>query len=244
MRRPVLRLAGLLTLLCVAGLLTAAFLPVSPDGLEGLVQRFGLLAAPVFVVVSALLALVFVPGPLLSAASGAMFGTGLGFACSVVSSTLTSVLALLIARRTGGSAVRELSGERALALIDLARRHGTVAVVVQRLIPGVPDAPLSYAFGLLGVRAGQIALGTLVGSAPRAFAYTALGDAAVSGDRTLAVVATVVGVAVSVLGLVLGWLLTRRRRSTGDDGRPPSDVAPGGRSHAPDAVSRNAGEDQ
>ncbi|GAB6903528.1 TVP38/TMEM64 family protein [Kineosporia succinea] len=215
MQRPVLRLAGLFTLLVLAGLLTWALLPVSADGLQDAVQRFGLLAAPVYVVVSGVLGLVFVPGPLLSAASGAMFGTGVGFVCSVLSSMLTSVLALLIARRAGRPAVEELSNERVRALTELARRHGTFAVFVQRLIPGVPDAPLSYAFGLLGLRAHQIALGTLIGSAPRAFAYTALGDAAVTGNGSLALVATGVGIAVSVIGVAAGWWLTRRHSRSG-----------------------------
>lgn len=217
MQRPGLRLAGFVTVLGLLGLLTVAFLPISADGLQDGVERFGALAAPVYIVVSALLALVFVPGPLLSAASGAMFGTGPGFVYGLASSTLTAVLALLIGRRVGAPAVEELSGERVRALTDLARRHGTFAVIVQRLVPGVPDSPLSYAFGLIGLRPRQIAVGTLIGSAPRAFAYTALGDAAVTGDGSLALVATGVGVAVSVVGVVVGGLLVRRQRRAGDE---------------------------
>jgi uncharacterized membrane protein YdjX (TVP38/TMEM64 family) len=211
-QRPVLRLASLLTLLCLLGLLTATALPVSRTGLREAIAPLGPWAPPVFVVVAALLALAFVPGPLLSAASGVLFGTVAGFACSVASSVLTGVLALLIARRAAASAVEELSGERVQALTELARRRGLLAVVVQRLLPGVPDAPLSYAFGLLGLRVHQMALGTLIGSAPRAFSYTALGDAAATGNRSLAIAATVVGVGVSVVGLLVGGLLTRRKR--------------------------------
>jgi uncharacterized membrane protein YdjX (TVP38/TMEM64 family) len=57
-----------------------------------------------------------------------------------------------------------------------------------------------------------MALGTLIGSAPRAFSYTALGDAAATGNRSLAIAAAVVGVGVSVVGLLVGGLLTRRKR--------------------------------
>jgi uncharacterized membrane protein YdjX (TVP38/TMEM64 family) len=216
-QRPVLRLTGLVTGLCLVGLLTTLFLPVSADGLREGIEGFGPLAGPVFVVVSAVLALVFVPGPLLSVAGGALFGTVAGFVWGLISSVLTAVLALWLARRAGKQAVEELGGERVRALIGLARDHGTFAVVVQRLLPGIPDAPLSYAFGLIGVRAHQIALGTVVGSAPRAFAYTALGSAATSGNRTLAVVAVGVGIAVSVVGVVVGALLTRRYRRAPDD---------------------------
>jgi uncharacterized membrane protein YdjX (TVP38/TMEM64 family) len=213
-QRPVLRLASLVTALGLLALLTATAFPVSRAGLRAALEPFGPWAPPVYVVVAALLALAFVPGPLLSAASGMLFGTVAGFACSVASSVLTAVLALLIARRAGASAVQELSGERARALTELARRRGLLAVVLQRLIPGVPDTPLSYAFGVLGLRVGQMALGTLIGSAPRAFSYTALGDAAATGDRSLAIAATLVGVAVSVVGLIAAGLLTRRRRPT------------------------------
>jgi uncharacterized membrane protein YdjX (TVP38/TMEM64 family) len=213
----------LVTVLCLLGLLTASLLPVSRAGLRSAVEPFGPWAAPVFIVVAALLALAFVPGPLLSAASGLLFGTAVGFACSVASSTLTGVLALLIARRAGATAVEELSGERARALTDLARRRGLLAVVVQRLIPGIPDAPLSYAFGLLGLRAHQMALGTLIGSAPRAFSYTALGDAAATGDRSLAVAAIVVGIAVSIVGLVVGGLLTHRTRRNEPETEPKTE---------------------
>jgi uncharacterized membrane protein YdjX (TVP38/TMEM64 family) len=219
-RRAVLRLGGLATGLCLLGLLTAALLPVSRAGLQDAVDPFGPFAAPVFVLVSTALALAFVPGPLLAAASGVLFGTALGFVCTVTAAVLTSVLALLVARRTAGSSVADL-GERGRALTRLARRHGLLAVVLQRLLPAVPDAPLSYAFGAAGVRVWQIALGTLIGSAPRAFAYTALGRAAVDGDGRLAVVAVAVGVAVSVTGLAAGAVLLRRHRRAAAPADPP-----------------------
>ncbi|MCD5312755.1 TVP38/TMEM64 family protein [Kineosporia babensis] len=214
MQRPGLRLISFVLALVVIGVVVWLFLPVSAEGLRSGLEGFGWVAGPVFVVVSALLGLVFVPGPLLAAATGALFGTWLGFGLGLCSSVLTSVLALLIARRAGAPAVEELSNEKVQALTDLAREHGIVAVTLQRLIPGIPDTPVSYAFGLIGLRAHQIALGTLIGSAPRGFAYVALGDAAASGDQRLAVVAAVIGTVLSLVGVLAGSLLVRRRRSS------------------------------
>lgn len=218
-RGPVLRLAGLALGLGLVGLLTALLLPVSRRGVQQAIEPFGLLAPLVYVVVAAVLGMAFVPGPLLSAISGVLFGTWLGVGCSVLSAALSAVLSLLVARRAGSAAVDELAaGSRVAALAELARRHGLMAVLLQRLLPGVPDAPVSYAFGALGLTSWQIALGTMIGSAPRAFSYTALGDASVTGDRRLALVAVAVGVAVSLAGTAAGVLVVRRHRRLQPDG--------------------------
>ncbi len=211
-RRAVARLATLATVLGAIALVTLVFVPFDQRGLQDAIRPFGFAAPVVFAVVAALLALVFVPGPLLSAASGVLFGVWLGFGVSVASSALTAVLGLLVGRRTGASSLTELSGPRALALADLARRQGFGVVVLQRLVPGLPDAPFSYLFGLLRLRIWQVALGTVVGSAPRAFAYTALGDSAASRDGSLAAWAVGVLVAASAVGAVAGVVVVRRHR--------------------------------
>lgn len=218
-RRAVVRLVALVATLATVAVLVLLVVPVSTEGVTGAVERFGPVAPVVYVLVSTVLALGFVPGPLLAGVSGALFGTGLGLVVSLAGSVLTSVVALLLSRRAGAGAVRTVSGPRALALAELARRRGLLVVVVQRWVPGIPDAPFSYLFGSLGVSVHAMALGSLIGSAPRAFAYTALGRAAADGDGRLAVVATVVGVGVSVVGLVVGAVVVRRhRRRDPEDG--------------------------
>ncbi|MHA3704148.1 TVP38/TMEM64 family protein [Jatrophihabitans sp. YIM 134969] len=211
-RRALARLSTLVLLLGAVALATLVFVPIDRGSLQRFVDGFGPFAVPVFVVVAAVLALVFFPGPVLSAVSGVLFGVWLGFAASLASAVLTAVLGLLVARRAGGSSLADLSGPRALALADLARRQGLGVVVLQRLVPGLPDAPFSYLFGLLRLRVWEVALGTVVGSAPRAFAYTALGDSAASRDGGLAAWALGVLVAVSVVGAVAGAVVVRRHR--------------------------------
>lgn len=211
-RRAWLRLGGLSLALTLLGLAALFLLPLSRDDLTAAVDRFGAAAPVVYVVVGGLLGMVFVPGPLLAGVSGALFGTGTGFVVTTVSATLSAVLSLLVSRRAGSRSVDTVSGERATALIALARRRGLPVVVLQRWIPGLPDAPFSYAFGAIGLGVPAIALGTVVGSAPRAFAYTALGDAAVTGNGSLALIALAVGAGISVVGLVAGAIVVRRQR--------------------------------
>lgn len=211
-RRAWLRLGGVSFALTVIGLTVLLVVPFSRDGIADAIEPLGPVAPVAYVLVGALLGMVFVPGPLLAAVSGALFGAGTGFVVTTCSATLSAVLTVLVARRAVTGSVDTVSGERAAALIALARRRGFLVVVLQRWIPGIPDSPMSYVFGGIGIGVPAIALGTVVGSAPRAFAYTALGDAAVTDDGPLALVALGVGAAISVVGVVAGVLVVRRHR--------------------------------
>jgi uncharacterized membrane protein YdjX (TVP38/TMEM64 family) len=202
-----------LRLVLVAAAAVAAFLAfwvfdvLDEEDVRSLVDPFGPLAAPAYVVIAALLGLAFVPGPLLAGTSGLLFGTALGTVVTLSSAILSAVLGLLIARR----AVRE-PPQRLGRIADLAQRHGVVAVIVQRLIPGVPDAPANYAFGALGLRVWQIALGTLIGSAPRSFSYTSIGASLDDPSSPVAVIGVVVLVVVSIAGAELARRVLVKRR--------------------------------
>ncbi len=196
--------------LVALGIAVVAWAPVSERGLRDALEPLGAAAPIGFVPVSALLGLAFVPGPVLAGAAGLLFGTAAGFAASLCAATLSAILALTLARHAGRPGVQELDVPRLQALAALAERRGTVAVILQRLLPAVPDAPCSYLFGLAGVKAWQVALGTLVGSAPRAFSYVALGDAAGTGDASLALVGGGVLLVTGIAGAVAGAVVLRR----------------------------------
>jgi uncharacterized membrane protein YdjX (TVP38/TMEM64 family) len=199
--RPWLRLAAVTAALLAAFLAFWVLDLVDRDDVRSLVEPFGPLAAPAYVVVAALLGLALVPGPLLAATSGVLFGAAAGTAVTLASAVLSSVLGVLAARRAIGPPPPRL--ER---LAALAERHGFVAVVVQRLAPAIPDAPATYAFGVLRVRVWQIALGTLVGSAPRSFSYTSIGASLDDPGSPLALA----GIGGLVVTAVVGAILARR----------------------------------
>jgi uncharacterized membrane protein YdjX (TVP38/TMEM64 family) len=96
-----------------------------------------------------------------------LFGTWVGFVVSLASAMLAALLGMAVGRRAG-----EVHGRAR----DFVERRGLLAVVLQRLAPGLPDAPFNYVAGSIGVRARDLALGTAIGVAPRALAYTALGS--------------------------------------------------------------------
>lgn len=212
MRSPKVRLGAFVAVLSLIAVAVLVFTPVSEGGLRDALAPFGIAAPLVYVVVSALLASAFVPGPILAVTSGVLFGTITGSFVSLAAATLSSVLAVLAARAAGREGLRELESPRVKAVEGLLQRRGVGAVVVQRLLPGVPDAPCSYLFGLAGLRAWQVALGTLIGVAPRAFSYGAIGDGLGAGGTTVGIVGVVTLVATGVIGAAVAAVAAHRTR--------------------------------
>jgi uncharacterized membrane protein YdjX (TVP38/TMEM64 family) len=120
-----------------------------------------------------------------------------------------------------------VSGPRLQALADLADRHALVAVVVARLAPVVPDAPVSYLFGVIGLRAWQVALGTAIGAAPRAFSYTSIGASLDDPGSPLALAGVAGIVLTGIAGLLLSHRLLRRSPRGSRARRPPRRSAAG-----------------
>jgi uncharacterized membrane protein YdjX (TVP38/TMEM64 family) len=201
---PRARLALLVAGLAALYVAFAGFEVVSRTEVERVVAGTGVLGPLVFMALSAVLGALLLPGPLLSAASGLLFGTALGFVVTLGAAVLSALLAhavgRLVARR---GAVELISPGRQRALEGWLERRGLGAVVVQRLIPGIPDGPVNYVAGALGVRRWHLAAGTAIGSAPRTFAYAALGDSLDDLTSPLALLAIGVLLAAFVVGLAL-----------------------------------------
>jgi uncharacterized membrane protein YdjX (TVP38/TMEM64 family) len=159
-------------------------------------------AAPLtYVVVSGVLGAVFVPGPILAASSGLLFGPVLGIFVTLGATVGTAIVASLVGRRAGRDSVRALLGTKRADRIDtLIERRGLWAVVGQRFVPGVSDALAAYAFGAFGVPLWQMAVGAFIGSTPRAFVYTALGASIADRSSALTYLAIAVWCVTAIVG--------------------------------------------
>ncbi len=206
------RLGAFVALLSVVAVAVLVFAPISENALRDAIEPFGIAAPVAYVVAAALLGSAFVPGPILAGGSGLLFGTTTGFVVTLAATLLSSTVAVLTARMAGREGVEDLESPRVKAVERLLQRYGVGAVIVQRLLPAVPDAPCSYLFGLAGLRVWQVALGTLVGAAPRAFSYTAIGDGLGAGGSEIAIVGLVTLAVTTVIGLAVGAVAVRRTR--------------------------------
>ena len=158
-----------------------------------------------FIVVSSLLTVVLFPGPLLSGASGLLFGTALGTPVSIIAATLGATLAFSLARWLAHDAVEGLepTHPRLAALRAWVGRRGFLSVLYARIAPGVPYNLVNYAAGLSPVALRAFVAATAIGCAPRAFAYTALGGSMGDLRSPEAIIAIAVLVVMGIAGLVL-----------------------------------------
>lgn len=193
-RRPhIIRLAVFAAFLVVLFYLLAVKHLVNIEDVRRTVKATGTLAPLTYIVLSVVLGAIFVPGPILAASSGLLFGPLPGLFVTLAATVGTAVVASFMGRRAGRDSARALLGaERANRIDALIQRRGLWAVVGQRFIPGLSDALASYAFGAFGVPLWQMAVGAFIGSVPRAFVYTALG--ASLGDRSPVLAYAAIGV--------------------------------------------------
>lgn len=220
-RRPhILRLAIFAAVLLTLFYLVAVQRVIDIEAVRRAVASAGPLAPLVYIPVSAVLATLFVPGPLLAAGSGVLFGPALGTLVTLCSTVTTATIAAFVGRRAGRDSARALIGPQWAGRIDdQIKRRGLWAVVGQRFVPGISDALASYTFGAFGLPLWQMAIGAFIGSMPRAFVYTALGASISNLNSPLAYAAIAVWCVMAIIGAFAahrGYRSWRANRSKSD----------------------------
>lgn len=217
-RRAAVRLASLVVGLgCFAAVFAVGGV-VGTDAVRARVEPLGAWGPLLYVPLAAVLGTVLVPGAVLAAASGLLFGPAVGLASSIGAATLGALLSREISARMGSAPFEAVASERLRVVARLARHHAVLAVVVARLMPVLPDGPVNHAFGVVGLRARHLAIGTLVASGPRALSYALLGANADDLTGTGALIGIALNVGTGLLGVALGgWLVLRARRERAAD---------------------------
>ncbi|MGB8387983.1 TVP38/TMEM64 family protein [Mycobacterium sp.] len=224
-RRHILRLAVFASFLLGLFYLVAVARVIDVAQVQRTISAAGPAAPLAYVVVSAVLGALFVPGPILAAGSGLLFGPVLGIFVTLGATVGTAIVACPIGRRAGRDSARALLGAQRADRIDaLIQRRGLWAVVGQRFIPGISAAFASYVFGAFGVPLWQMAVGSFIGSAPRAFVYTALGASIGNPSSPLAYSAIAVWCVSAIVGVFAarrGYQKWREHTGRGEDGGLP-----------------------
>ena len=153
-------------------ILTVWFNPIAE--LRGWVDRAGAAGPVLFVLVFLALNTLGVPLPVLGAAAGAAFGPVSGATTSLVAMTTTACAQFLLARYVAGERIRQRLGHALVRVNQLLERRGVIAVAGARLVPG-PFSEFNMLAGLTLLTLRDFTIGTVIGCAPKALAWSGLG---------------------------------------------------------------------
>jgi uncharacterized membrane protein YdjX (TVP38/TMEM64 family) len=152
------------------------------------------------------------PGSLVAAANGVVFGIWWGTLLSWIGGMLGGTASFWLSRWLGRGAVARLAGDKRLERADqFGESEGFWLVLIARLIPLISFDFISYLAGLSRMRYTHFLLATAIGMLPGTFAWTALGH-----DLALAQYSmwrlSLIGLFVALACLGGRWWLRRNRR--------------------------------
>ena len=148
--------------LVAVGLITAYFfdVPAVVDALRDWVWRFGRLAPAAYALLYVAATLVGAPATPLIIVAALLFGPLPAFLAMAAGSTLSAILAFLLARFTARAALGERLQRTGAAarLCRLVERYDALVIPVVRLAPVLPFAAVNYGMGLTGIGFWRYAL--------------------------------------------------------------------------------------
>jgi uncharacterized membrane protein YdjX (TVP38/TMEM64 family) len=143
------------------------------------VVHLGPLGFLAYIGIYALGTVLFVPGSLLTIASGLVFGLGLGMLAAWLGAVLGSIFAFLIARHLARGKIEEkISGNQKFKAIDEAIGiQGWKIIALLRLSPLIPFNASNYFYGVTAIKFWPYLLATGCGMVPGTLLYVYLGAA-------------------------------------------------------------------
>ncbi len=150
------------------------------ENLDRFIRGFGPLAFGVYVLAYLLSSPIPFLAPVLAATGGLLFGPVAGTLLAILSSTATSLVPFLVARRLGqGWVEARLAGTRFQGVLARANQgSGFGFILLLRLVPVMPWELQNYVAGVTRVALPAYLAATLLGSAPLSIALVILGAAA------------------------------------------------------------------
>ncbi|CUH98366.1 TVP38/TMEM64 family protein [Leisingera aquaemixtae] len=165
-------------------------------------------------VIVGLMTMAIVASPLPSApvavAAGAVYGHVLGTGLVALGAELGAIIAFLIARRLGRSAIQRYLGAKLETGLMGSQNALMLTVFGSRLLPFVSFDLISYAAGLTALRFWRFALATAAGILPASFILAHLGSELVGPDGPSAIWA-VLGLGL-LTGAPLLWAAWKREQ--------------------------------
>jgi uncharacterized membrane protein YdjX (TVP38/TMEM64 family) len=155
-----------------------------------------------------------VPASVIQLSNGVVFGIVGGTILNLVGQMAGAMVAFYISRSLGRAAAERLVGriDQHGLFERWLERWGARALLIVRLVPGMPSDFVSYLMGLTSMPARRYFIVSAIGFTPQSLAYAWLGEHAI--DWFWWIVLAGFGIS-SVIALVI-WSIRNRRRATGN----------------------------
>jgi uncharacterized membrane protein YdjX (TVP38/TMEM64 family) len=162
---------------------------------RAMVERWGVFAPLVFIVIQALQVIVApIPGDVTGLLGGFVFGQRLGFIYSTIGLTIGSLFAFWVGRRLGAPFVKKVTGPEIWQRLDfIVEAEGAILCLFVFLVPGIPKDTLCYLFGVSPLPFWVFAVVSTLGRMPGTWVLSAGGaEVAEAAYAQLLILITVV----------------------------------------------------
>ncbi len=147
--------------------------------LKGWIQARGAMGPFIYVLIYSVAAVAALPGSVLTAFAGVIFGPVIGAVTVSIGATLGATMAFMVSRYFARKAVHDsMKNKPAFQKLErMTSNQGPLIVLLTRIVPVFPFNLLNYGFGLTGIPLGTYVLWSWIGMLPGTILYTAGGDA-------------------------------------------------------------------
>ncbi len=173
-KKPYIKIV-ILVIFIVGAILLVRYTPIksylTPDALGSFLEKMGLWAPAVFILLYAAGACLFVPGTILTGLGAAIFGPYWGFLWVWFGAIIGAAAAFFIGRTLGREFAASLIGDKLKKYDDGIERNGFATVLYLRLVY-FPFTLMNFGMGLTKVRFWDYIAGTGLGITVGTFIFT------------------------------------------------------------------------
>jgi uncharacterized membrane protein YdjX (TVP38/TMEM64 family) len=169
------KLALILFIIILAVLIVLNREQFTQGNLSALLAYLGPWAPVVFILIYAIVPVLFIPGTLMTLLGGFLFGFYWGFLYSLIGGTIGASLAFLVGRYLAEDWTEQHSHAMLIEVQRGIEKDGWRYIAFTRLVPVFPYSILNYAFGLTQIHIWTFTITSFICLIPGTLAYSYIG---------------------------------------------------------------------
>lgn len=169
------KLALILLIIILAVLIVLNREQFTQENLSGLLAYLGPWAPVAFILLYAIVPVLFIPGTVMTLLGGFIFGLYWGFIYSLIGGTIGASLAFLMGRYLAEDWTEQHSHAMLIEVKKGIEKDGWRYIAFTRLVPVFPYSILNYAFGLTKIHIWTFTLTSFICLIPGTLAYSYIG---------------------------------------------------------------------